>query len=87
MNKRTGIFYVASLSLILLTSTLAISSQAFAQSFLTVEDFQPSSNTPQFVSGQVIVGLNQLDSSFNAKAKAIGGEVIDENNTLKALLI
>jgi len=80
-------FFVASLSLILLTSTVAFSSQAFAQNFLTAEDVQPSSKNPNFVSGQVIVGLKQHDNSFKAKANTIGGKVIDENTTLKAHLI
>jgi subtilisin family serine protease len=62
-------------------------SQALAQNPVILDEIKKSPDTPNFVPGQVIVGLKQLDSSFNEKAKGLGGKVIDENNILKARLI
>jgi len=73
----------------MIVSTISISfSEAIlpeAESLPVIESFDGS--TDKFVPGQVIVGLKQLDTSFEAKANTIGGKVIDENNVLRALLI
>jgi subtilisin family serine protease len=75
------------LSMIVILFVGLMPSQALAQNPVILDEIKKSPDTPNFVPGQVIVGLKQLDSSFNEKAKGLGGKVIDENNILKARLI
>ncbi len=86
MNKGAKLLTVSIIISTLITSLIVFPFPASAQNDLGIAKFNQSISD-EFVPGQVIVGLKQLDTSFEANAKTIGGKVIDENNVLRSLLI
>ena len=86
MDKGAKLLTVSIIISTLILSLIVFPFPASAQNDFGIAKFNQSISD-EFVPGQVIVGLKQLDTSFEAKAKTIGGKVIDENNVLRSLLI
>jgi len=85
MNKKTGILGLGILTVLLIGS---FSFSVFAQDQqLSIIESKNNSNSAKFIPGQLVVGLERPDPSFNDKVSLHGGQVINSIDQINAIVV
>jgi len=71
---------------ILVISSFSFSTFAQEQSLSIIES-KDNSNSAKFIPGQLVVGLEKPDPSFNDKVKLDGGQVINSIEEINAFVV
>ena len=75
MSKKTDVLGLGILVILVIGS---FSFSAFAQDqTLSIIEHKDNSNSEKFIPGQLVVGLEKPDSSFNDKVTLHGGQIIN----------